>query len=134
MKPLFCNKIKSVENITLDGNGKLVRDEKEVTNIFNYFFVNTVPNLEINTEHHFCNSTNISHNRIDENAIYKYQNHPSVTAIKNQIKGTNSSFSFQTIKKESTAKLIPKKLVKEFGCLLSSFIASNVNKCINERI
>ena len=123
MKPLFCNKIKSVENITLDGNGKLVRDEKEVTNIFNYFFVNTVPNLGINTEHHFCNSTNISHNRIDENAIYKYQNHPSVTAIKNQIKGT-----------KSTAKLIPKKLVKEFGCLLSSFIASNVNKCINERI
>ena len=147
MKPLFCNKIKSVENITLDENGKLVRDEKEVTNIFNYFFVNTVPNLGINTEH-FCNSTNISHNRIDKNAIYKYQNHPSVTAIKNQIKGTNSSFSFQTVKKESTAKLItnlikkvaqpiidiPKKLVKEFGCLLSSFIASNVNKCINESI
>ena len=27
---------------------------------------------------------------------------------------------------------IPTKLVKEFGCLFSSFIASNVNKCIKE--
>ena len=34
VKPLFCNKIKSVENITLDENGKLVRDKKEVANIF----------------------------------------------------------------------------------------------------
>ena len=27
---------------------------------------------------------------------------------------------------------IPTKLVKEFGCLFSSFIASNINKCINK--
>ena len=26
----------------------------------------------------------------------------------------------------------PTKLVKEFGCLFSSFIASNINKCTNE--
>ena len=51
MKPPCCNKIKSVENITLDENGKLksvenitldknvklVRNEKEVANIFNDF-------------------------------------------------------------------------------------------------
>ena len=41
-----------------------------------------------------------------ENANYKYENHPSVIAIKNHIKATNSSFSFQTVTKESTAKLI----------------------------
>ena len=40
VKPLFCNKIKSVESITLDKNGKLVRDEKEAANIFNDFIVN----------------------------------------------------------------------------------------------
>ena len=38
MKPLFYNEIKSVENITPDENGKLVRDEKEVANIFDHFF------------------------------------------------------------------------------------------------
>ena len=68
MKPLFCNKIKSVENITLDENGKLVRNEQEVANIFNDFFVNIVPNLGINREHDFLNTTYISHNPI-ENAM-----------------------------------------------------------------
>ena len=81
-----------------------------------------------------------------ENAIYKYENHPSVIAIKKHMKGTSSSFSFHTVTKENIAKLItnldikkavqsmdiPTKLVKEFGYLFSSFIASNVNKCIKE--
>ena len=34
---LFCHKIKSAENITLDKNDQLVRDKKKVTNIFNDF-------------------------------------------------------------------------------------------------
>ena len=58
-------------NIRLDGNGKLLRDKKEVANIFYDFFVNAVLNLGINTEHDFLNTTNISHNQI-ENAIYQY--------------------------------------------------------------
>ena len=131
-----------MENTTLDENGNLVRDEKEVANIFNDFFVKIVLILGINTEHEFLNTTNISHNPI-ENAIYKYENHPSVTAIKNHMQGTNSSFSFQTVTKENTAKLImnldntlksmdiPTKVVKEFSCLFSSFVTSNVIKCIN---
>ena len=59
--------------------------------------------------------------------------------------GTNSSLFFQTFTKENTAKLvmnlankkaaqsmdIPKKLVKESGCLFSCFIAFNINKYIN---
>ena len=53
----------------LDENGKLARDEKEVANIF-HFFVNTVPNLGMNTEHDFLNTTNISHYPI-ENVVYK---------------------------------------------------------------
>ena len=126
-----------MENITLDENGKLVRNEQEVANVFDDFFVNIVPNLGINTEHDFLNTTYISHNPI-ENAIYKYENHPSVIAIKKHMKGTSSSFSFHTVTKENIAKLItnldikkavqsmdiPTKLVKEFGCLFSSFIAS----------
>ena len=112
MKPLFCNKIKSVENITLDENGKLVRNEQEVANTFNDFFVNIVPNLGINTEHDFLNTTYISHNPI-ENAIYKYENHPSVIAIKKHMKGTISSFSFHTVTKENIAKLITNLDIKK---------------------
>ena len=38
--------------------------------------------------------------------IYKYENHPRVIAIKYHMKGTNSSFSFQTVTKQNTAKRI----------------------------
>ena len=115
---------------------------KQYANIFNDFFVKIVPILGINTEHEFLNTTNISHNPI-ENAIYKYETHPSVIATKNHMKGTDSSFSFQSVAKENTAKLItnldnklksmdiPTELVKKFSCLFSSFIASNVIECIN---
>ena len=83
VKPLFCKKkIELLENIRLEENGKLVRDEKEVVNVFNDFFANIAANLGINTKHDFLYTTNISHNPI-ENVIHKYENHPSVIAIKN---------------------------------------------------
>ena len=55
-------------------------------------------------------------------------------------------FFFKTFTKENTAKLItnldirkavqsmgtPTKLANEFGILFSSFVVSNVNKCINK--
>ena len=68
--------------MTLHENGKFVRDEKEVRNIFNDFFVNIISNLGINTQHNFLNTANISHNPI-ENDIHKYENHASVIAHKN---------------------------------------------------
>ena len=43
VKLLFCNKIKSVENITLDRIGKLVKDRKEVLNMFTDFFCKYSP-------------------------------------------------------------------------------------------
>ena len=52
-----------MESITLDEDRILARDEKEVANTFNVFFLeNTVPNLGIYTERDFLNTTNISHN------------------------------------------------------------------------
>ena len=101
-----------MKNITLDENGKLVRDEKKFANIFNDFFVKILPNLGMNIKHDFLNTTNISH-RPNENTVYKYKNHPSVIAIKNHIKGTNFSFSFQTVTKENTAKLVTNLDIKK---------------------
>ena len=62
------------------------------------------------------------------------------------MKSTNSSFSYLTVSNGNTVKLVTKldnkkavqsmditvKLVKEFVCLFSRFITSNVNKCINK--
>ena len=36
VKPLFSNKIKSAENIYLDESGEIIRNEKEVANVFKY--------------------------------------------------------------------------------------------------
>ena len=73
VKPIFSNKIKSVENIVLSENGVLIKDEEEVAKIFNNFFVNIVPNLGIKTQYELVNTTDNSQDRIG-NAICKYEN------------------------------------------------------------
>ena len=75
VKALFSNKINLAENIVLCENGKLIKDEEEVANIFNNFFMNIKPNLGIKTQHEFLNTTDNSQDRI-ENVICKYENHP----------------------------------------------------------
>ena len=60
------------------------------------------------------------------------------------MQGANSSFLFETVKKEKIEKLItnlnikkavqsndiPTELVKEFGYLFSKYIATSINRCI----
>ena len=75
------NKIKSAENIVLSKNGKLIKDEEEVVNIFDEFFLNIAPNLGVRAQHDFLNTTDSSRDPI-ENAICKYENHPSIVSIK----------------------------------------------------
>ena len=105
--------------------------------------MNIVPNLGLTTQHEFLNTTDNSQDPI-ENAICKYQNHPSIILITKHMEGTNSSFVFETVTKEKIEKLItnlnirkavqsndiPTKLVKEFGYLFSKYIATSINRCI----
>ena len=65
VKPLFSNKIKSVENIVLSENGVLIKDEEEIANVFNNFFMNILPNLGINTQHEFVNTADNSQDPIE---------------------------------------------------------------------
>ena len=107
--------------------------------------MNIVPNLGIKTQHEFLNTTDNSQDPI-ENAICKYENHPSIILIKKYMEGTNSSFVFEIVTKEKIEKLItnlnirkavqsndiPTKLVKEFDYLFSKYIATSINRCITE--
>ena len=61
-----------------------MKDKEEVGNIFNNFFVNIVPTLGIKTEHEVLNTTDNSQDPI-ENAICKYENHPSIIFAKKHI-------------------------------------------------
>ena len=78
------NKIKSAENIALSKNGKCIKDEEEVVNIFDEFFLNIVPNLGVRAQHDFLNTTDRSRDPI-ENAICKYEDHPSIASIKKHV-------------------------------------------------
>ena len=131
------------ENIVLCENGKLIKDEEEVANIFNNFFGNIKPNLGIKTQHEFLNITDNSQDPI-ENAICKYENHPSFISIKKHMESANSSFVFETVTKEKIEKLItnlniriavqsydiPTKLVKEVGNLFPKYIATSISRCL----
>ena len=58
VKPLFTNKVRSNDYITLDENDLLIRNEYKIANIFNTFFVNVVPNLGIEIDQQYLRKTN----------------------------------------------------------------------------
>ena len=80
VKPLFSNKIKSAENIYLHESGETIRNEKEVANVFNKYFVNIVPNVMGITNNHDLLSDVDTTKDPTEKIINKYQNHPSITS------------------------------------------------------
>ena len=74
VKPLFSNKIKLTEYITLEENGKIISNNIELAKIFNNFFGNIVPNLGISTNHSFLINTENENHPI-EKAIAKCKSH-----------------------------------------------------------
>ena len=80
MKPCLTDKTLKGEKITLIENEKVVSDERELVKIFNEYFSNTVPNLNIQRPP----SIILDHDPV-LNAIKKFENHPSMLEIKKQI-------------------------------------------------
>ena len=128
VKPLFSNKIKSAENIYLGESGEIIRNEEEVANVFNKYFVNIVPNIiGITNNHNFLNNLDTTSDSI-EKIINKYQNHPRMTSINKHMTHSQLTFSFQPVTKEQITNLIrllnnkkvmqstdiPTKLIKEY--------------------
>ena len=133
MKPLFSNKVRSNTYITLNEDEKLIKNEYQITNIFNTFFNEIVPNLGTKVdEGYLCNASNISDPM--EKAIQKYKNHPSISIIKKMVSTVdkNNKFSFEPITADNISQQIKRlnidkatkgsniltKLVKRFGNLI----------------
>ena len=133
MKPLFSNKVTSNTYITLNEDEKLIKNEYQITNIFNTFFNEIVPNLGTKVdEGYLCNASNISDPM--EKAIQKYKNHPSISIIKKMVSTVdkNNKFSFEPITADNISQQIKRlnidkatkgsdiltKLVKRFGNLI----------------
>ena len=78
------------EKITLLENGSVVSDESSLANIFNNYFTHITESLDISYWKGPC----VYENDPVLSAITKYQNHPSIFAIKQNY---NSSFEFSHI-------------------------------------
>ena len=101
VKPSFTEKTLKYERITLAENNKVVSDESELVEIFSKDFGNIVQNLSID------GLTNTSDNDAVtiRQAIEKYQNHPSIKVIRENIDTTNN-FSFELINSEWISKIM----------------------------
>ena len=67
--------------MTLVENDSIISNDNEVVNIFNKYFSNLVEGLNLhvaeNLVNHYCKGEDPT-----SSSILKYQNHPSITAIK----------------------------------------------------
>ena len=144
VKPVFANKIKSTNNITLVEKASLITSDKDLSEIFNEFFVNIVPNLGIKS----CIYDNVTSTETNAIAsiINTYRDHPSIKAIKSYMSTLEKdSFNFTEMtdvkiikyikqldpKKASQSEDIPTKLIKEFQNLFATVIANDFNKCLH---
>ena len=147
VKPLFSNKVRSNTYITLNEDEKLIKNEYQIANIFNTFFIEIVPNLGTKVdERYLCDASNISDPI--EKAIQKYKNHPSISIIKKMVSTVdkNNKFSFEPITADDISQQIkrldinkatqesdiPTKLVKRFDNLIVDYLQENFNNCLKK--
>ena len=105
VKPLFSDKTKSNEKITLVEDETVTTQDEQNAELLNLFFSNAVKNLKIPR---FSNTNPLAERLSDPTlkAILKYKNHPSIAAIRNA--NNNSNFHFNELSAEEVYKEIRK--------------------------
>ena len=102
VKPSFTDKTLKDERITLVENNKVVSDESKLVEIFSKYFGNIVQNLGIDG---LTNTSSDNDAVTIRQAIEKYQNHPSIKVIRENIDTTNN-LSSELINPECVSKII----------------------------
>ena len=98
VKPFFTDKIKTKSKITLieksivsqEGQEKIVSEkiiteDQAIAEVFNKFFINIVPNLNISTDHGYDNDFIATDDQVT-NAVNKFRNYSSIIMIKSKKK------------------------------------------------
>ena len=108
VKPLFSDKTTLKHNIRLKENGKMISDEKEVAEILNNYFMESVEYLEV--ERYMptivIDSSDTNENRIDD-IITKFKDHPSILKINENVK-VGHRFQFKDVSEDEMFKKIIK--------------------------
>ena len=145
IKPLLSEKNVLKNSITIAENGTVTSDKKEVAEILNNYFIEAVQNLEIekfNLGNNVVNSGNIDENI--EEIIKRYQSHPSIIKIKENVK-LEAKFRFEDItedevytkirgldpKKASMENDIPAKILIGTNDIVSGYLSRIYNDSKN---
>ena len=83
--PLFSNKSKASNKITLSENEKLITNDQKSAEVFNNYFNSIVEKLNIQIDQNLLNDASLFDDPIIA-AIHKYKRHPSILKIKEQLK------------------------------------------------
>ena len=144
VKPLFSDKQKGIQSdIIIVENGVTTSEKTKVAEKLNNFFVEAVDNLGI--EPYLIQNNNVSKNTQD--IIGKYENHPSIKMIKENIKDDNK-FSFQDTtpedlhfqiqnldtKKAMVENDIPTKILVQTNDIVSNYISNFFNQSRNKQL
>ena len=144
VKSSFTDKTLKDERITLVENNKAVSDESKLVEIFSKYFGNIVQNLGIDD---LTNTSSDNGAVTIRQAIEKYQNHPSMKVIRENIDTTNN-FSFALINPECMTKIInnldtskptqqgdiPTKIIKDNKDPFSFFISASFHNAVSKGV
>ena len=144
VKPFLSDKNMMDDNITLVENDEIITDDLKIAEIFNNFFSEIVPNLNITTNEDILTDTSIIDDPVLK-AIKKYGNHPSIKMIEEKIEHSET-FTFQKansaeieknirnldILKACQENYIPTKIIKENIEIFAEFIENNFSSNIEK--
>lgn len=140
-KSLFSKNSQMRESVLLrDDQGNVIRNEKDISQIFNSFFVNITNNLNISPWENCHPEEGHVGNEI-ESILRKYQSHPSILSITQS--NTVDSFSFANVTSDQVLRIIlkldPKKSVSgpissKIVRMVADIISQPIARCINVAI
>ena len=115
MKPFLTNKGFTGNNdITLIHQNKTISDEKQLTKLFNSYYINIVEKSS-STKTFETNFENASVQPVRD-IVNSYKNHPSIIKIKQVVNGSDVSdserFSFKTVSESETKDLLKNLNIK----------------------
>ena len=130
VKPLFSGKSKAKTNIVIVDNEKVVTEKGEVAEILNNYFIEAVQNLGIkkitNEDEEGSQPEDID--EVIEKILKKYQSHPSILKIKENVKVDNK-FKFEDATEDEIYSKIksldPKKTCMENDIPAKTLIGTN---------
>ena len=102
--PLFSNKSKASNKITLSENEKLITNDQKSAEVFNNYFNSIVEELNIPIDQNLLNDASLFDDPIIA-AIHKHKRHPSILKIKEQLK-KDDLFSFYHVDPDKMLKII----------------------------